>query len=230
MSEKFQNKYRIPSSRWQQWDYRSEGIYFITICTKNRIHYFGEIENGQMNLNELGGIVNREWVKTIELRADMNLEMGEFIVMPNHFHAVIRIGKNKYNENIGWDVTGCGDRDDCRNGDGCVDACGDGDGCADGCGDADGRDAMHCVSTLKRHANTSNHPKNQFGVQSKNLASIIRGFKSAVTTYSKKHDFSCFEWQARYHDHVIRNPYSFERIQNYIINNPRNWKEDTFNK
>ena len=214
MSEKFKNKYRIPSSRWQQWDYRSVGIYFITICTKNRIHYFGEIENGKMNLNELGKIVNQEWMKTIEMRPDMNLEIGEFIVMPNHFHAVIRIGKNRYNENGEWDQT----------------VCGDGDGCADACGEGVGRDAMHCVSTGKRNAIMSNHPKNQFGVQSKNLASIIRGFKSSVTTYSKKHGFSCFEWQARYHDHVIRNPYSFERIQNYIINNPRNWKEDTFNK
>jgi len=201
MSEKFRNKYRIPSSRWQQWDYRSEGIYFITICTKNRIHYFGEIENGKMILNELGEKVQEEWIKSIKIRPDMNLELGEFIVMPNHFHAVIIIGENKYNTNIGME-----------NGDGY----------------GDGRDAMHRVSTGNRPIFTSNQQKNQFGSQSKNLASIIRGFKSAVTTYSKKHGISGFQWQERYHDNVIRNSFSFERIQNYIINNPRNWKEDSF--
>lgn len=104
MSEKFRNKYRIPSSRWQQWDYRSEGIYFITICTKNRIHYFGEIENGKMILNELGEKVQEEWIKSIEIRPDMHLELGEFIVMPNHFHAVIIIGENKYNTKIGMET------------------------------------------------------------------------------------------------------------------------------
>ena len=43
MDDKFQNKYRIPSARLQNWDYASDGAYFITICTKNREHYFGEI-------------------------------------------------------------------------------------------------------------------------------------------------------------------------------------------
>ena len=37
-----------------------------------------------------------------------------------------------------------------------------------------------------------------------------------------------FQWQPRYHDHIIRNTLSFERIQNYIKNNPVNWKEDKF--
>ena len=40
---KFRNKYRIPSTRLQTWDYSNDGGYFITICTKNREHYFGEI-------------------------------------------------------------------------------------------------------------------------------------------------------------------------------------------
>jgi putative transposase len=201
MSEKFRNKYRIPSARWQQWDYASEGIYFITICIKNHQHFFGEIIDGKMILNELGNITQNEWTKSIEMRPDMHLELGEFVVMPNHFHAVIMIGENKYNtkQNI-----------------------------LDGCGC--GRDAMHRVSTENRHVFTPNQPKNKFGVQSKNLASIIRGFKSAVTTYSKKHGISEFQWQARYNDHVIRNSFSLTQIQNYIINNPKNWKKDTFNK
>ena len=98
--DKFKNKYRIPSARLQNWDYGSPGLYFITICTKDRIHYFGEIENDEMVLYELGLIVNAEWEKTLEIRPDMNLELGEFITMPNHFHAIIMIGDNRFNITI----------------------------------------------------------------------------------------------------------------------------------
>jgi len=59
--------------------------------------YFGAIEEGIMNLSEIGTIVQTEWINTLELRPDMNLEMGEFVVMPNHFHAIIIIGDNKHN-------------------------------------------------------------------------------------------------------------------------------------
>jgi len=54
-SDKFMNKYRIPSARKPDWDYRSKAIYFITICTRDRMHYFGNIENGSMNLSEKEG-------------------------------------------------------------------------------------------------------------------------------------------------------------------------------
>ena len=57
--EKFKNKYRIPSAQLINWDYGSEGMYFITICTKNREHFFGEIRNGEMQLSEIGAIVKK---------------------------------------------------------------------------------------------------------------------------------------------------------------------------
>lgn len=63
--------------------------------------------------------------------------------------------------------------------------------------------------------------KNQFGPQRKNLASIIRGFKTGVTTNARKINLN-FEWQSRFHDHIIRDNGSYERIRNYIINNPFN--------
>lgn len=97
MSEKYQNKYRITSARLQHWDYRWPGAYFITICTKDRLHYFGEIENGKMILNEIGEMVQNEWRLTPKIRPDMNLNLGEFVVMPNHFHGILIIGENEYN-------------------------------------------------------------------------------------------------------------------------------------
>jgi putative transposase len=91
MAHLFNNKYRIPSARLRNWDYASEGMYFITICTKNRENYFGEIiesDNGEILLKptDIGKIASSEWYKTLEMRPDMNLELGEFVVMPNHIH------------------------------------------------------------------------------------------------------------------------------------------------
>lgn len=76
--DKFQNKYRIASAWLQNWNYGSPGLYFITVCTKNREHYFGEICNGEMILNDLGSFVQLEWIKSPVIRADINLQSQEF--------------------------------------------------------------------------------------------------------------------------------------------------------
>ena len=89
MSEKFRNKYRIASNRLRGFDYASAGAYFITIVTRNREHFFGEIVNDKMVLNAVGEIARGEWYKTPELRPDMNLTLVEFVVMPNHIHGII---------------------------------------------------------------------------------------------------------------------------------------------
>jgi REP element-mobilizing transposase RayT len=68
---------------------------------------------------------------------------------------------------------------------------------------------------------------NQFGPQSQNLASIIRGFKIGVKKYASQHQIT-FAWQARYYDHIIRNWAEHERIRNYIIENPQKWAADCY--
>jgi putative transposase len=205
--QKFQNKYRIESIRLQKWNYAWNASYFITICTAGREHFFGKIENKKMILSEIGSIVNIEWTKTPKIRPDMNLILDTFCIMPNHFHAIICIGENEYNKCVEL-----GNHDD------------------DGCDER--KDAMHRVSTNPTHEPKSIHQpiqnKNKFGPQSKNLASIIRGFKSAVTQNVRKSDAN-FAWQSRYHEHIIRNNDEFERIRQYILNNPANWDEDKFN-
>jgi len=97
MSSLFQNKYRIASARLCTWNYANEGMYFVTICTAGRRCYFGSITKGEMHLSPLGKIAESEWIKTPALRPDMNLELGEFVVMPNHVHGIIMIGANQYN-------------------------------------------------------------------------------------------------------------------------------------
>ncbi|HNR17995.1 MAG TPA: hypothetical protein PKG90_15110 [Chitinophagaceae bacterium] len=187
MAEKYQNKYRIPSARLPGWDYGQNAAYFVTICTKNRECFFGEIVDTQMQLSAIGKIAETEWLKTPGIRPDMKLELGEFVVMPNHLHGIIIIGENEFNTQ----------RDDDER-----------------------RDAMHCVST---------ETTNTFGPQPKNLASIIRGYKSAVKKYASMNSIN-FAWQPRFHDHIIRDNQSYQNISNYIINNPVNWKTDEWNR
>jgi len=91
MTEKFQNKYRISSTRLQNWDYGSNAAYFVTICTQNREHYFGEITNGSMYLSEIGHLANKYWLEIPEHFPFV--ELDAFVVMPNHVHGIIIINK-----------------------------------------------------------------------------------------------------------------------------------------
>ena len=92
MIDKFQNKYRIPSARWQNWDYGSDAAYFITICTKNREHYFGEIKNGKMHLSRIGVLADVFWHEI--KNHSKNIELGAFVVMPNHIHGILILNGN----------------------------------------------------------------------------------------------------------------------------------------
>ncbi|MBN2485939.1 MAG: transposase [Bacteroidales bacterium] len=82
-------KHHRRSIRLKGYDYSQAGLYFITICTHNRACLFGKIENSKMILNECGQIANNEWEKTPEIRN--NVELGDFIIMPNHIHIIIRL-------------------------------------------------------------------------------------------------------------------------------------------
>lgn len=91
MSGKFQNKYRIESARLPNWDYGWNAAYFVTICTKNRICWFGDAVDGEMVLNDLGKIADDCWLEIPEHFPFVKL--GEHIVMPNHVHGIVVIDK-----------------------------------------------------------------------------------------------------------------------------------------
>ena len=182
MQNKFQNKYRIPSARLQSWDYGSDANYFITICTQNRKHYFGEIINREMHLNTIGKLAEQYW---FEIPNHFSfVKLGNFVVMPNHIHGILIIDK----------------RDD-------------------------------YVETRQCLVSTTDETIGQtrFQNQGKNtISSIIGSYKSVVTRMSRN-IHADFGWQSRFHDHIIRNSFAFENIQNYILENPEKWNEDEFN-
>ena len=89
--DKFRGKYRIKSARWEKWDYGWNGAYFVTIVTQNRLHYFGRIIDGEMQLSDLGKIAQKFWYE-IPVHFPF-VVLDAFVVMPNHIHGIIIIDK-----------------------------------------------------------------------------------------------------------------------------------------
>ena len=83
---KFKGKYRSASNRLGGWDYRSPGYYYVTICTRNHVPWFGEVIGEQMVLSPVGEIVKDELIKTPHLRPNVSLDA--WVVMPNHIHTI----------------------------------------------------------------------------------------------------------------------------------------------
>lgn len=185
MQNKFKNKYRISSARLQTWDYSNNGAYFITICTQNRHHFFGHIQNQEMQLSEIGKFAEQYWFE-IPNHFPM-VELGNFVVMPNHVHGILIIDKT--NDEPFVETRQC------------------------------------LVSTIQSNSIIGS---SRFQNQGKNtISSIVGSYKSIVTKISRQINPN-FGWQSRFHDHIIRNSKSFDNIQNYIEQNPLNWKEDGF--
>ncbi|MEF2175890.1 MAG: transposase [Candidatus Absconditabacteria bacterium] len=80
--------------RLQGFDYSNNGYYFITICTKNRENYFGNVVDSNMILNDYGKIAENEILKTQQIRKEITI--NEYIIMPNHLHLLILIDNNDY--------------------------------------------------------------------------------------------------------------------------------------
>jgi putative transposase len=248
MSDKFQNKYRIASARLPGWDYGWNAPYFITICTKDRECFFGEIVNGQMNLSKTGVIADLMWYE-IKNHAK-GVELGEFIVMPNHVHGIILLNGNDERPPVIPNCNGDGvppvetrhalsleqndhldpnetrhDPNETRH---------------------DPNETRRDSNKTRRDPNEARHDQNEtrhalslqnttpaqqrFQNQGKNtLSSIVGGYKAAVTKHANRLKFD-FAWQPRFYDHIIRDEQSFQTISNYILNNAQNWSQDKFFK
>ena len=109
--EKFKNKYRIPSARAQWWDYGNNAAYFITICTHNMIHYFGEISPAPLETRLIASLQPRLIAAVPGKIAEScwldipnhfpYAQLDSFVIMPNHVHGIIVINKQftTYNGN-----------------------------------------------------------------------------------------------------------------------------------
>ncbi|MEX0773292.1 MAG: hypothetical protein WD038_09010 [Balneolales bacterium] len=91
----------------------------------------------------------------------------------------------------------------------------------------DGSEDIFDLTAIDKTGKINKQSGNRFGPQSKNLASIVRGYKIGVTKQARLFDAD-FAWQPRFYEHIIRNEQSFQRISKYINSNPENWKDDKF--
>ncbi len=90
----FKDRYRIKSIRLPDWDYGSDGAYFITICVKNMECVLGEIKNGEMQFSSIGKMVQKYWYEIPQHFE--NIQLDEFVVMPNHIHGIVVICNERY--------------------------------------------------------------------------------------------------------------------------------------
>jgi putative transposase len=231
------SKHHRQSIRLKGYDYSANGMYFITICAYQRNCLFGEIANGVMRHNEYGQIVTEEWLKSAEIRQE--IELGEWVVMPNHIHGIVIIDRPKPVNSVG----------------------------AQGLAplqDASPRPISPQNSPLQPPSSKDVPPRpislqnvspqpaspqdvspqpislqdvlphstsSYQGVASrkpKSLSTFIAGFKMAVTKKINlaRNAPSPPVWQRNYYEHIIRSEAAFQTILRYIRENPKTWDSD----
>ena len=211
MNEKFRNRYRIPSNRLRGWNYAGSGHYFITIVTHGRIPFFGNVENGEMILNEMGKMAYDEFFKSFEIREELFL--GEFVLMPNHLHAIVTLDEKERRDN-----------DEMYAHDQYVET-------HDNPVETHGRASLQS-KTATFHRKPKSISSFVAGFKSSTIHRIddwIDANTGMQTVRIAKFNKNNPLWQSNYHDHIIRNTEEYQIISNYIIENPLKWDEDKLN-
>ena len=184
-----------------QWHDYSGAEYFVTICTKDRVHYFGTVRNGQTQLTPVGECLKREIENTENLRHGA-ASIPLYVIMPNHVHLIVSLHNRMA---------------PCR------------DALHASPLNASPLNASPIISDARGNSDSDARGASlqKFGSQSGNLGAVIRGIKSAVTRFARENQIP-FSWQPRYHDRIVRNRDEMNEIALYIEQNPMKWKMDRF--
>jgi len=169
------------------YDYSASGFYFVTVLTKNRLPYFGSIENNEMNYLPIGKCAMENIQKFCEDKSADNpyhrnpyyvkgseylISIDNWVIMPNHIHLIVEILKQDNQE-------------------------------------------MSFAQGLQP-------------LQMGSLGSFMNHFKGKVKRFANENQIE-FEWQARFHDRIIRDDREYTSISQYIDMNIQNWKTDIEN-
>ena len=215
--------------RLKGYDYSQAGLYFVTICVQNRACLFGKIRRGdpcgrpcgrpKIILNEYGKIAQMVWEKLPQHYK--NIELGEFIIMPNHFHAIVAITKNvpvgatlavALNENaVSPNENAVSPNENAV---------------------SPNENAVFQNNGTRAGASPAPTMTNAVPI-APTLGKIVGAYKSLVANKcleicKSRDEYMGKLWQRNYYEHIIRNEQSHQRIANYIINNPANWENDKF--
>lgn len=194
--------------RLPHYDYAQTGAYFITIVTNKRACLFGKIINGEMMLNDAGQMIDSVCLEFPQFIPTVTME--PYVIMPNHFHAIVVIG----NDSIRADLRGCA-----KNLDGCI----------------KGKPKVVAITkdNIGRPRRVAPTNENENITSRVSLSNVVGRYKSLTTRRYidgvENHNWPRFEtrlWQRSYYEHVIRDERDYESIVNYILTNPENWEKD----
>jgi len=229
------------SIRLQGYDYTQAGLYFVTICTQNREHLFGKINDGELILNEPGKMIEIEWLKLTD--RFKNIRLHENVVMPNHIHAILeivgatlvvdpddRIPPTENGQPQGIAPTGNGQPQGIAL---------TGNGQPQGIAPTGNGQPQGIAPTEMVGATLAVDPDDKIApttLNGKTLGEMVGSFKSITTVAYihgvKTNNWKCFDgklWQRNYWEHIIRNEMAHQRIAQYIIDNPIKWEKDKLN-
>ena len=184
-------KYRRKKSlRKPGWDYRSDGAYFITICTKNRGRFFGRVVAGEMRLSPMGWIAHQYWNEIPQ--HTQNCVLGEFVVMPDHVHGILILknndGRCMLRPSNSLQRPGIGlQRPENRN----------------------------VPPIINNPIRIMDHFKSEISPKAHSISVIVRSYKSAVTRQANMLGYR-FGWQGKFHDSIIRDGISFFRVGRFL--------------
>ncbi len=182
------NIYIRRTNRISQHDYSQPGYYYVTICTENRNCILGVIEKGQMILNECGNAV-KTYILELPIKYT-DIELDQFIIMPNHVHVII---------NIVGTIHESSEINDSKN-------------------NIDFKRAIHELPLqIVRRNMLLSKMVGYVKMRSAKRINILRNCPGKSV------------WQRNYHDHIIRNDRSLQRIREYICNNTATWDSDNEN-
>ena len=199
MSARFHRR----SIRLKGYDYSRAGAYYVTVCTHERAHLFGDVADGIMVPNAMGAVVQRCW-DAIPEHMPM-VVCDAFVVMPNHVHGIIVITDAAAGSSADGSV-GAANSPPLRNS-----------------GPADDPDEPPPPETPRRPA---------IAIMVKNsLGHIMQTFKAAVSRQAVRDGLMARGapiWQRGYWERIIRDGAAHDRIARYIADNPKNWNNDRF--
>ena len=218
------------SIRLRGYDYASVGAYFITVCTRNRESLFGEVLDGEMQLNDAGWIVRQVWEELPQRFPSIALDAC--VVMPNHVHGIVIVGA----QFIAPNVSGVDHSHPVAGNRVGVDRGGINR-------DAVNRDVMN-QGAMNRAPTDSGDLSCVPGVpvvgdggvmnrgvmnHGPTLGEIVRTFKAVSAREIRRNNPPVLPWQRNYYEHIIRDDEELNRVRQYIANNPMQWGIDREN-
>jgi REP element-mobilizing transposase RayT len=198
---KFKDTYRTDSIRASWWDYGRPAAYYVTICSRGRVCYFGDVQHKKAVLSRTGVLAEVLWNEIPLHRQGVSL--GPYVIMPNHIHGIVILEPEIFPS----------DTDDSDPTDHKVET---------------GR-ALSLSKTSNDDTDSDETPgQGRFQDIGKNtLSSIVGAYKSAVTKHANRLGLE-HGWQAKFYDRIIRSDTEYQRISTYIETNPAHWSEDEF--